>query len=276
MFKKIYQHKNILITGASSGLGKNLATNYAKNGARIINLSRDINKMKILNQKLNNLNNNENLYYSVDVSNYKQILEVKDVLKGKNIVPDVIINNAAGNFLCPFNKLSKNGWTRIIDIVLNGSFNIYHIFGNEIINQQKSAVFLNISTTYSSTGSALVIPSGAAKAGVDNMIKGLAVEWSRHNIRCVGIAPGPIGESGGKKKLDPFNIFELYNTFNNPSKRSAKQDEISNLSLFLTSEYSDYINGQIITIDGGETVKNAGEFNFITNIPFYSKLIKKI
>ena len=134
MFKNaLYKNKTVLITGASSGLGKNMAINYAKNGAKIINLSRDITKMEVLNKELNKINNLENKFYPVDISNYKQIKIVKDDLKSKNILPDVIVNNAAGNFLCPFDKLSENGWNRVIDIVLNGNFNVTHLFGKELI-----------------------------------------------------------------------------------------------------------------------------------------------
>ena len=157
----------------------------------------------------------------------------------------------------------------IIDIVLHGSFNIFHIFGKHMIENKKSGVFLNISATYSETGSALVIPSSVAKAGVDNLMRGLTVEWSPHNIRFVGIAPGPIEGSGGANKLDPYNLFKLYNTFNNPRKRMASQKEICDLAMYLTSNKSDYINGEIIKIDGGEVVKNSGEFNFLTNFPFF-------
>ena len=145
----MYKFKNILITGASSGLGKNLAINYAKKGAKIINISRNVDKMKNLNNELNNINNLNNIFYSADVSDYKKMEEIKNALLMQKIVPDVIINNAAGNFLCNFEDLSENGWKRIIDIVLNGSFNIYHIFGKELIKQKKSGVFLNISTNSS-------------------------------------------------------------------------------------------------------------------------------
>lgn len=268
-----YNRKNILITGASSGLGKYLALKYCQNGGRIINISRNQQKMSSLNNKLEQINKNNHLYYSADVSKYDDIIKIKDDLRNKNIIPDIIINNAAGNFLCPFEKLSKNGWNRVIDIVLNGTFNIYHTFGKQLIDLKKPGIFLNISTTYAKTGSALVIPSGAAKAGVDNMIKGLTVEWAPHNIRLVGIAPGPIDDSGGAKKLDPFGVFDYYNRINNPRKRSCHPNEIADLALFLTSKQADYINGQIINIDGGEEVKNSGEFNFITNIPFYDKMI---
>lgn len=271
--KLLYLGKHVLITGANSGLGKNLAINYAKNGATIINISRNINKMTKLNEILYDINGNENLFYSVDVSKYKDIKMVKDSLVEKSIVPDIIINNAAGNFLCPFERLSENGWKRIIDIVLNGNFNITHIFGKELIRQKIPGVFLNITTTYSATGSALVAPSASAKAASDALMKSLTVEWSAYDIRFVGIAPGPIADTGGVAKLDPFKIFKYYNDYTNPRKRMCKPDEIANLSMFLTSPSADYINGEIITIDGGESIKNSGQFNFITNIPFYRKLL---
>ena len=276
MFKKlIYKNKTILITGANSGLGKNMAINYAKAGGRIINLSRDIYKMEKLNVKLNEINNIDNKFYPVDISNYKQVEILKNDIINKNMIPDVLINNAAGNFLCPFDKLSENAWKRVIDIVLNGTFNITHLFGKELIKHNKNGVFLNITTTYANTGSVLVIPSAVAKSGVDALMKSLTVEWGKHNIRFVGIAPGPINDSGGIVKLDPLNVFQRYNNYTNPSNRMCQPDEISNLAMYLTSEYADYINGEIVRIDGGELNKNSGEFNFITNIPHYNKLIKK-
>ena len=271
----MYKGKNILITGASSGLGKCLALSYAKNSGRIINISRNVDKMNKLNNKLNKINGLDNLYYSADVSKYDNILEIKNGLSQYSIYPDVIINNAAGNFLCPLENISPNGWKRIIDIVLNGSFNIYHIFGKELIKRKKNAVFLNISTTYSENSSGLVIPSACAKGGVDNLMKGLTTEWTKYGLRFVGIAPGPIEDSGGLDKLDPFGIFKYYNNYVNPSQRMCNPNEIAKLSLFLTSNDADYINGEIVRIDGGEYIKNCGEFNFLTNIPFYNKLFNK-
>jgi len=276
MFKKLlYKNKNILITGASSGLGKNMALNYAKNGGRIINLSRDIKKMESLNDELNKINSHKNLFYPVDISNYKQVEIIKKDLLTKKIMPDVIVNNAAGNFLCTFNNLSENGWKRVINIVLNGNFNVTHLFGKELIKQKKSCVFLNITTTYTDTGSALVIPSAVAKSGVDTLMKSLTVEWAKHDMRFVGIAPGPIEGTGGIVKLDPLKIFKHLNDYTNPRGRMCNPDEISNLAMFLTSEYAGYINGEIVRIDGGELNKNSGEFNFITNIPYWEKIIKK-
>ena len=286
----MYKGKKVLITGASSGLGKVMALAYAREKATIINLSRSENKMSNLQNKLKYINNNNHLYYSIDVSNYNEILKIKNKLLRENMFPNIIINNAAGNFLCPFEKLTPNGWKRINDIVLNGAFNIYHIFGKEIINQTREnrkinkilfknkpekSIFLNISTTYSENSSALVIPSACAKAGVDNLMKGLTVEWSKYDMRFVGIAPGPILDSGGASKLDPFGVFKKYNNYVNPSKRMCNPIEIAELALFLTSNKADYINGTIIKIDGGEWIKNQGEFSFLTNIPFYERLLKQ-
>ena len=283
----MYKNKIVLITGGNGGLGKNLCLSYAKQGATIINLSRNLGKMQELNKKLDNINNKNNKFFRVDVSNYDQILNVKNNLLKENLFPNIMINNAAGNFLCPFEKLTPNGWKRINDIVLTGAFNIYHIFGKEIIKQEsenrkninnnksKKTIFLNISTTYSENSSALVIPSAVAKCGVDNLMKGLTVEWSKYGMRFVGIAPGPIAESGGASKLDPFGIFKYYNNYVNPSERMCDPQEISDLALFLTSEKGDYINGEIVRIDGGEWIKNQGEFSFLTNIPFYKNILGK-
>ena len=271
----MYANKKILITGASSGLGKAIAMAYAREKGQIINLSRNVEKIDKLNKTLNKINNLENIGYSVDVSNYEEILKIKNNLLREQLIPDIIINNAAGNFLCPFENLTPNGWKRINDIVLNGAFNIYHIFGKTFIENKREAIFLNISTTYSENSSALVIPSAASKAGVDNIMKGLTVEWSKYGMRFVGIAPGPIADSGGASKLDPLGIFKKYNNYVNPSQRMCEPREIADFALFLTSKKADYINGTIMKIDGGEYIKNQGEFSFLTNLPFYEKLFRK-
>lgn len=270
----MYANKTVLITGASSGLGKKLAIEYAKNNAKIINLSRNQEKMINLNKQLNQINFKKNKYFSIDISHYKEVEKVKNSLLESNDIPDIIINNAAGNFLCKFENLSLNGWRRINDIVLNGNFNITHNFGKLLIDQNKSGIFLNISTTYSDKGTAYAAPSAAAKAGCDALMKSLSVEWGKKNIRFVGIAPGGMKDTGGIKKLDKFGLYDYYNKINNPSSRLANLQEISDLAIFLTSENASYINGEIVTIDGGEINKNSGQFSFLQNIPYFDKLLR--
>ena len=269
----MFTNKIVLITGGSGGLGKNLAINYAKQNAKIINLSRDYSKMEKLNLELNKINSLNNKFYSVDVSDYRAIENIKNTLKNNHEIPDIIINNAAGNFLSKFENLSANGFNRVVDIVLKGNFNITHCFGKELIKTNNKSVILNILTTYTSTGCAYAIPSAAAKSGVESMMKSLSVEWGKNNVRFVGIAPGGMENTGGIEKLDRMGFYNYYNKINNPSSRLAKLDEISDLALFLTSEKANYINGETITIDGGEKIKNSGQFNFLQNIPFFERLI---
>ena len=142
MFQKLlYHNQHILITGASSGLGRNMALNYAKNGATIINLSRNLKKMKSLQQELQDINPVSHKYYSLDISDYQEVKKVKSDLLKNNIFPDVVINNAAGNFLCPFYNLSENGFNRVLEIVLKGNFNTIHLFGKEMIRLKKNGIF---------------------------------------------------------------------------------------------------------------------------------------
>ena len=172
----MYHKKTILITGASSGLGRTIAKTYAKNGGRIINISRDISKMSSLQNRLNQINSCDHLYFSADVSNYKHIRNIQNTLHKKNIYPDVVINNAAGNFISRTEDLTYNGWNKILDIVLKGTMNITLEFGKKMIEQSKHGIFVNISTTYAETGSGFVVPSSVAKAGCNNLTKSFSLK----------------------------------------------------------------------------------------------------
>jgi len=261
-----FLNKNVLITGATAGLGKQLALKYAQYGATIIGIGRDESKIKSLKTELSKINNNDHLIKSIDVSDNLLMSQLAFQLSQSNILPDVIISNAAGNFVCPFEKLSYNGWNRINDIVLNGMFNTYHCFGKELILKKKPAVFLNISTTYAETGSAGVVPSAVAKAGCDALMKSLTSEWAKYGHRFVAVAPGPIANSGGADKLDPLGIFKKFVKYHNPRNRMCEPEEIAEFVCFLTSNYGDYVNGTVIRMDGGELNVNSGEFNLFFKI----------
>ena len=195
------------------------------------------------------------------------ILETNDsvssFVSGLESVPDIIINNAAGNFVCPSKDLSYNGWNSILDIVLKGTMDLTLQLGQRMIKEEQTGSFLNISTTYAQTGSGYVLPSAIAKSGCDNLTKSLAAEWGRYGIRLNSVAPGPIFTEGAFSRLDPSGKFTQSGIKKLPIGRLGETQELANLVCFITSEHMNWMTGQIINLDGGEVVGNSGEFNFL-------------
>jgi NAD(P)-dependent dehydrogenase (short-subunit alcohol dehydrogenase family) len=182
---------------------------------------------------------------------------------------DVLLNNAAGNFISPTERLSAHAFDTVLDIVLKGTKNCTLAFGKHwIASKQESATILNIVTTYAFTGSAYVVPSAAAKAGVLAMTRSLAVEWAKYGIRSNAIAPGPFPTKGAWDRLLPGNLADKFDMSKKvPLQRVGDHQELANLAAYLVSDFSGYINGEVIVIDGGEWLKGAGEFNMLEEIP---------
>jgi NAD(P)-dependent dehydrogenase (short-subunit alcohol dehydrogenase family) len=182
---------------------------------------------------------------------------------------DVLLNNAAGNFISPTERLSSNAFDTIIDIVLKGTKNCTLVFGKHWIKtNQKMSKVVNIVTTYAWTGSGYVVPSATAKAGVLAMTRSLAVEWAKYGIQFNAIAPGPFPTKGAWDRLMPGDLKEKFDLAKKvPLKRVGEHQELANLAAYLVSDFSSYINGEVITIDGGEWLKGAGEFNILDDIP---------
>jgi len=181
---------------------------------------------------------------------------------------DVLVNNAAGNFISPTERLSANAFDVILDIVLKGTKNCTLAFGKYWIANGIPARVLNIVTTYAFTGSGYVVPSAAAKAGVLAMTRSLAVEWAKYGIRFNAIAPGPFPTKGAWDRLLPGDLRKKMDPARKvPAGRVGEHQELANLAAYLVSEYAAYINGEVITIDGGEWLKGAGEMNFLEQIP---------
>jgi NAD(P)-dependent dehydrogenase (short-subunit alcohol dehydrogenase family) len=179
---------------------------------------------------------------------------------------DVLINNTAGNFLAQTEKLSSNAFKTVVDIVLTGTFHATLACGRQMIKQGTGGSILSIVTTYAWTGSAYVVPSACAKAGVLAMTRSLAVEWARHKIRANAIAPGPFPTEGAWARLVPAGMSEMSNTMIGkkiPAGRVGEHIELANLASYLISNESGYITGDCVTIDGGEWLM-AGEFNAFT------------
>src|SRR5690606_5724596 len=181
---------------------------------------------------------------------------------------DALLNNAAGNFISPTERLSANAFSTIIDIVLKGTANCTLVFGKHWIKRGQPASVLNIVTTYAFTGSAYVVPSAAAKGGVLALTRSLAVEWGKYGIRNNAVAPGPFPTKGAWERLLPGDLAQQFDFKKRvPLKRMGEHQELANLAAFLLSDFAGYINGEVVTIDGGEWLQGAGQFSGLEAVP---------
>ncbi|MUV02324.1 SDR family oxidoreductase [Flavobacterium rakeshii] len=261
--------KVIVVTGGGSGLGKSMTKYFMELGAKVAITSRDLEKLQNTAKELEQETGGTCLAVQCDVRHYEEVENMlQAVLKDYGKV-DVLLNNAAGNFISPTERLSANAFDTIIDIVLKGSKNCTLAFGKHWIDtKQENTAILNIVTTYAWTGSAYVVPSATAKAGVLAMTRSLAVEWAKYGIRSNAIAPGPFPTKGAWDRLLPGDLKEKFDLAKKvPLKRVGDHQELANLAAYLVSDYSAYVNGEVITIDGGEWLKGAGQFNLLEAIP---------
>ena len=261
--------KTIVVTGGGSGLGKAMTKYFLELGANVAITSRDFEKLTKTASELQTETTGKCLPVQCDVRHYDEVEQMlQKVLETFGKV-DVLLNNAAGNFISPTERLSANAFDTIIDIVLKGSKNCTLAFGKHWINtKQKSSTILNIVTTYAWTGSAYVVPSATAKAGVLAMTRSLAVEWAKYGIRSNAIAPGPFPTKGAWDRLLPGDLAEKFDMAKKvPLQRVGDHQELANLAAYLVSDFSAYVNGEVITIDGGEWLKGAGQFNLLEQIP---------
>lgn len=250
------------ITGGGTGLGKNMAQTLSALGAKVFITSRKEEVLKAAASEITEKTGNQVAYFPADVRNPDQILEAVEkckILLGDT--PSLIINNAAGNFISPSERLSPNAVKTIVDIVLLGTLNTTLTIGKKLIKENKNASFLNIITTYAETGSGFVLPSACAKAGICAMTRSLAVEWSKYGMRFNGISPGPIYTEGAFSRLDPTGAFADETKKRIPIGRLGDKEELSNLAAYLLSDYANWMTGQVIDMDGGELTNMSGEFN---------------
>ena len=263
-----FNNKVVLITGGGTGLGKSIGEYLVKLGAKIIITSRRQNVIDETAEEFNKISKNSTIAIAGDVRNHE---DVKNVIETgfkhfKSI--DCLINNAAGNFISPTERLTPGAFDAIIDIVLKGSTYYTLLLGKKWIKNKIPGTILNITTTYAFTGSGYVIPSACAKGGLSSMTRSIAAEWAKYKIRCNAIAPGPFPTKGAWDRLVPPGFSKFINmTKRIPLKRMGEHQELSNLAAYLLSDYSSYMTGEIVTLDGGEWTYNAGQFSFLDKIP---------
>ena len=260
--------KTILITGGGTGLGRSMGKYFLTLGANLIIASRKIEVLQKTAKELNKETGGNVLPLQCDVRKHQEVENVITQSHEKFGTIDILINNAAGNFISPTERLSPNAFDVIVDIVLKGTYNFSLLLGKYWIKNNSKGNILNIVTTYSWTGSGYVVPSACAKGGVLALSRSLAAEWAKYNIRVNAIAPGPFPTKGAWERLFPKSLSLLVNPKKRlPLKRFGEHQELANLAAYLISDYSGYITGEVVTIDGGEWIYNAGEFTWLDKIP---------
>ena len=267
MFKdNLLKNKRILITGGGTGLGKEMASHFAMHGAELYICGRRENVLSETANEISETYSTKVNYQTLDIRASK---DVDDYIESIfEISPlDGLVNNAAGNFISPTKDLSHKGFDAIANIVFLGTFYMTHSVGKRWIELGHKGSIVNILTTWIWTGSPYVVPSAMSKSGIHAMTQSLAAEWGKYGIKINGIAPGPFPTKGAWERLLPGDLKEKFDPSKKvPVGRVGEHQDLSNLAAYLLSDFSSYINGEVITIDGAEWLKGAGQFNHLEMI----------
>jgi NAD(P)-dependent dehydrogenase (short-subunit alcohol dehydrogenase family) len=260
--------KTIIITGGGTGLGKAMGKYFLTLGANLVITSRKKEVLDKTAEELMQETGGKVLAVGCDVRKYEEIEQMLKTTVDIFGKVDGVLNNAAGNFISPTERLSHRAFDIVVDIVLKGTYYTTLAAGKHWIANKQPGVFLNIVTTYAWTGSGYVVPSACGKAGVLALTRSLAVEWAKYKIRSNAIAPGPFPTEGAWSRLLPGELVKKFDPAQRvPLKRVGEHQELANLAAYLMSDYSAYVNGEVITIDGGEWLRNGGEFSHLEMIP---------
>ena len=258
----LFKDQVAVVTGGGTGIGRAIATPLGSLGARVAIASRNAEHIEKGCESLNQAGTDA-LAIQLDVRNPEQVDEMVERTVKHFGSLDILVNNAAGNFICRAEDLSPNGWNAVIGIVLNGSFYCSRAVGQYMIARRRGGAIVNILANYVWTGSPGTIHSAAAKAGVMSMTQTLAVEWARYGIRVNAVAPGPIEASPGAAKQlwnNPNAVERI--TAMIPSGRWGRPEEVADAVAFLAAPRSGFITGEVLTVDAG-TWMNRGTFDFL-------------
>ncbi len=258
----------VLITGGGTGLGRSMALRLTELGAKPFLVARREEPLQRTCEEIRAAGGACG-FALCDVRDPAAVEAAVAAAEKQFGRVDTLINNAAGNFIARTEKLSPNAFAAVVGIVLHGTFHCTMALGRRWIRSRQPGTVLNIVATYaaSGSGSAFVVPSACAKAGVLAMTRSLAVEWARHNIRLNAIAPGPFPTEGAWSRLMPSPEVEVQMRNRHPMRRFGRHEELANLAAYLVSDASAYIHGECVVIDGGQWLRGAGEFNDLLELP---------
>ena len=254
----LLEGRTILITGGGTGLGRSMALKCAGAGARIGVVGRREDPLKATVKDMEKAGGKA-AFASCDVRDAGSVRAAFDSIEAELGPVNGLINNAAGNFLCASEDLSDNAFDAVVKIVLYGTFNCTREIGRRLIERKTEGHILAIVTSYATTGSAFVLPSASAKAGVLAMMRSLAVEWATYGIRLNAIAPGPFRTEGAFSRLMVGEL-EQKALKRVPSRRFGDHDELTNLAAYMLSDASPYQTGDCVTIDGAEGLFSGQQF----------------
>lgn len=257
--------RRILITGGGTGLGKSMGRRFLELGAELVICGRRAEVLEATAAKHTAATGGKVATRACDVRDVDAVEAMIDGLFAERPL-DALVNNAAGNFICRSEELSPRAVDAVVGIVLKGSANCALACGRRWLAASHPGVVLSITTTYAWTGSAYVLPSAMAKAGVLAMTQSLAVEWGGRGVRLNAIAPGPFPTPGAWERLVPNPEIAHRIETRNPLGRPGEHRELADLAAFLLADGSAFINGEVITIDGGEWLKGAGQFSLLEEL----------
>lgn len=251
-------NRTLLITGGGTGLGRSMAIKCAGLGAKVAIVGRRADPLKATAADIEEAGGRA-AWATCDVRDGASVKAAFDSIESSLGPMNALINNAAGNFLCASEDLSDNAFDAVVKIVLYGTFNCTREIGRRLIERKAAGSILSIVTSYAATGSAFVLPSAAAKAGVLAMMRSLAVEWATYGIRLNAVAPGPFPTEGAFSRLMAGDL-EKQALKRVPSQRFGEHDELSNLIAYMLSDASPYQTGDFVTIDGAEGLFSGQQF----------------